>query len=630
MLPVPDQQNVLIFDSRFENGNLRKAAKVSNVEYNLWLENDLNTKGHTQWYYFKVVHKDIPLPPDRKAHRVKFNILNLAKTTSLYQVGMKPCIWSRNKKLKEDVGWFRGGQNISYVQNQIPRYENLVLPPKNMKGQYNNHNAFLYNNNGAGEGVDFYYTFSFTYEFEANVDDEVWFAHAIPYTFTHMQERLAEVRNNEKHEAILRMNILCYTLGKSPVPLITITDNVDTYLDFYEEMRLMHQIPNVVKKQFRQKYQKAKKLARQGEESKGRVKRLLEAAFEEEIKCFFEYNEDHFLTTSPHFAGFGNRLNQYLKDHGPKKAIVITSRVHPGEPQASHMLDGLLDYLLSKEADQLRQNFVIRIVPMLNPDGVVYGNYRCSLLGCDLNRKWEKPNRLLHPTIFHSKQLIRHMHAERKVVLFCDLHGHSRKQNAFFYGCSYKNYEQEGRIKNAQLRIIPLLCCQRSNLFSLKDSRFNIEKCKESTARVVIFKEMNIMNSFTLECSFFGKEQNNQNQLMHRGAAEEGFALAHQKKRHLSHMTIAEYQSLGETVMQVMNNYLPSEQSKLQFISGKILDMFYDEFIKFIPPYILKREEEKRKKLEKNASKAMALGQAAGAGSFSTSITTAQKKPRQS
>ena len=38
-----------------ESGNLRKAAKVNNVEYNLWLENDYNTKGHTQWYYFKVV-----------------------------------------------------------------------------------------------------------------------------------------------------------------------------------------------------------------------------------------------------------------------------------------------------------------------------------------------------------------------------------------------------------------------------------------------------------------------------------------------------------------------------------------------------------------------------------------------
>lgn len=68
-------------------------------------------------------------------------------------------------------------------------------------------------------------------------------------------------------------------------------------------------------------------------------------------------------------------------------------------------------------------------------------------------------------------------------------------------------------------------------------------------------------------------------------------------------MSVPDYKSLGETVMQVMHNYLPSEQSKLQFISGKILDVFYDEFIKFIPPYILKREEEKRKKLEQGNKK---------------------------
>jgi len=67
------------------------------------------------------------------------------------------------------------------------------------------------------------------------------------------------------------------------------------------------------------------------------------------------------------------------------------------------MLDGLLKYLLSKEAAPLRKEFVIRIVPMLNPDGVIYGNYWCSLLGCDLNRKWEKPNRLLQPEIFYTK-----------------------------------------------------------------------------------------------------------------------------------------------------------------------------------------------------------------------------------
>lgn len=63
-------------------------------------------------------------------------------------------------------------------------------------------------------------------------------------------------------------------------------------------------------------------------------------------------------------------------------------------------------------------------------------------------------------------------------------------------------------------------------------------------------------------------------------------------------MTLEDYQSLGTTLAQVMHNYLPSEQYKLQFVSGKILNVFYDEFIKFIPPHVLKKEEEKRKKME--------------------------------
>ena len=166
-----------------------------------------------------------------------------------------------------------------------------------------------------------------------------------------MQERLLELRNAEEYKAYMKMDILCFTLARNPVPLITITENAATHLDYYEELRLLHQIPNIVKKAFRQKYNAAKRLAKQTEQSKGRVQRLLQAALEEEVKQFFEYNEDHLLQTSPHFAGFGHRLTQYVKDHGQKKAIVLTSRVHPGEPQASHMLDGLLTYLLSPDAE---------------------------------------------------------------------------------------------------------------------------------------------------------------------------------------------------------------------------------------------------------------------------------------
>ena len=71
-----------------------------------------------------------------------------------------------------------------------------------------------------------------------------------------------------------------------------------------------------------------------------------------------------------------------------KKGIVISSRVHPGETGASYMMKGVIDYLVGPSigARILRDNFVFKIVPMVNPDGVILGNTRCSLVGQDLNR----------------------------------------------------------------------------------------------------------------------------------------------------------------------------------------------------------------------------------------------------
>jgi len=50
---------------------------------------------------------------------------------------------------------------------------------------------------------------------------------------------------------------------------------------------------------------------------------------------------------------------------------------------------------------------------MLNPDGVINGNYRCSLAGCDLNRRWKRPSKVLHPEIFATKQLCHQFSKER-------------------------------------------------------------------------------------------------------------------------------------------------------------------------------------------------------------------------
>lgn len=66
-----------------------------------------------------------------------------------------------------------------------------------------------------------------------------------------------------------------------------------------------------------------------------------------------------------------------------RKAIILTGRVHPGESNASLMMQGVIDFLVSDDdkAEFLRNTYVFKIIPMLNPDGVIVGNYRCSLVG---------------------------------------------------------------------------------------------------------------------------------------------------------------------------------------------------------------------------------------------------------
>lgn len=44
----------LVFESRFESGNLAKAIKITSVYYELYLRPDLYTNKHTQWFYFRV------------------------------------------------------------------------------------------------------------------------------------------------------------------------------------------------------------------------------------------------------------------------------------------------------------------------------------------------------------------------------------------------------------------------------------------------------------------------------------------------------------------------------------------------------------------------------------------------
>mmetsp|Transcript_43510 Transcript_43510/g.41984 ORF Transcript_43510/g.41984 Transcript_43510/m.41984 type:complete len:190 (-) Transcript_43510:2307-2876(-) len=173
------------------------------------------------------------------------------------------------------------------------------------------------------------------------------------------------------------------------------------------------------------------------------------------------------------------------------------------------MMKGAIDFLTdetNEEAEMLRQAFVFKIVPMLNPDGVINGNYRCSLAGCDLNRRWKAPSRYLHSTVYYTKQMIQNFAKERELVIFCDFHGHSRKKNVFMYGCIANPNDKDASQLNQVIQCVPESVCQTCSIFNFKDCKFACEKEKETTARIVLFRELGILNSYTLECTFYGSD----------------------------------------------------------------------------------------------------------------------------
>ena len=88
----------LIFESRFESGNLRKAVKISDTEYDLYLKNDYGTLSYTQWYYFRVENM-------KKDKVYRFNIVNFMKPDSNYNQGMKPLIYSVKEAEQTRIGW---------------------------------------------------------------------------------------------------------------------------------------------------------------------------------------------------------------------------------------------------------------------------------------------------------------------------------------------------------------------------------------------------------------------------------------------------------------------------------------------------------------------------------------------
>nr|XP_006820539.1 PREDICTED: cytosolic carboxypeptidase 2-like [Saccoglossus kowalevskii] len=418
-LTGPDD-TTLIFESRFEGGNLYKAVQVSEYEYELYLHYDLYTKKHTQWYYFRFQNT-------RTGVRYRFTIVNLMKPGSLYNQGMRPLLYSEYNAAHNKVGWKRWGEDIKYYKNNVRR--------TNVKGDKS------------------YYSLTWTATFQRN-NDIYYFAHCYPYSYSDLQRYLLNLQNDPVRNRFCKQRVLCRTLAGNLVYVLTITS------------------PSI--------------------------------------------NPQHAKS---------------------KRAVILTARVHPGETPASWMMKGFLDYLTGDSADAklLRDTFVFKVIPMLNPDGVIVGNYRCSLAGRDLNRNYKSVLKDSFPSVCHCKVLIKKLMEEREVVVYCDLHGHSRKQNVFIYGCENRH----DLAKRFRERIFPYILNKNApTKFCFESCKFKVQKSKDGTGRVVMW-QMGIMNSFTMEATFCGTSLGKQH-----------------------HFSTKDYESLGYHFCDSLLDYCDPDNSK--------------------------------------------------------------------
>ncbi|CAI2382279.1 unnamed protein product [Moneuplotes crassus] len=384
-----EEDTTLIFESRFESGNLRKAVQLSEFEYDLFLRNDYNSQGYIQWYFFKCSNI-------KEGVKYTFHLKNFFKSDSLYNQGMKPLIYSKKKQEEDGIGWYRGGENICYYQNNTKK--------KNSSG--------------------FMSTLTFEIEFLFD-NDEVYLCHCFPFTYRDCKEHLESICNDNEEKGRINMKSkirkteMCKSLAGNSLDLVIITNFTSSELDISK-----------------------------------------------------------------------------------RQAAIITGRVHPGESNSSFVVQGILDFLVGNTttAIQLRDKYVFKIIPMLNPDGVILGNYRCSLSGQDLNRQWIGATSRMFPEIYNTKLMFKKTLESRRIYLYVDCHGHSRKKNAFMYGCKSNDPDDK------TMKVFPYIMSESNGAFSFDDCNFNIQKDKESTGRVVVNREYNVNNSFTLEASFLGSD----------------------------------------------------------------------------------------------------------------------------
>ena len=387
--PLYNDDNV-IFDSDFEEGNLRMAIEISkNKEYDLIMRPETNAKKLYTFFFFSVLIKSYE-NNNEKNNMIKLNIINKPKDKNFYN-GQCPVLMFDSSINK----WTRNTFNVYAINNGLKN--------PNLKNEFKS-----------------YFSLTFSFNFKPNI--KYYFASCYPYTYTQLRLYLNTLNKN-CYKKIIKFGEAGKTFNNNKIPYIVITN--------------------------------------------------------------FECDEEE--------------LNE-------KKCVLVTGRIHSGETVSSYVVQGLIDFLVNLNnpiSKYLRDKFIFKIIPMLNIDGVIFGNYRLNILGKDMNRLWT-PNIPFNSDECDQSSLyinsiidiIKKTLNNRNIFLYCDFHGHSGKHNYFLYGCPKEGNE------NYHKKFMEIYA-KKSNIFSLNDCVHKIMPKKMNTCRALLKNVFSVDLSYCLETSMF-------------------------------------------------------------------------------------------------------------------------------
>ena len=198
------------------------------------------------------------------------------------------------------------------------------------------------------------------------------------------------------------------------------------------------------------------------------------------------------------------------RSFGTKPVFMLTARVHPGETPASHVFDGFVNFLLREHdprARALRERFVFKLIPMINPDGVYRGHYRADTRGANLNRCYLACPFETHPSVNAIAALVRHLHAKGVLSFYIDTHGHATKRGCFIFGNALPETERMvdnvlyAKLVGANCRWFDFGGCvfTERNMYG-RDKRDGLSK--EGSGRVAVYKMTGLTHVYTLECNY--------------------------------------------------------------------------------------------------------------------------------